>query len=311
MHRNLRVLISAFLGILIIILGSGAAKRKSKKSVHKAAHINIDTLKEGDFFFPKAVFVFEPGEYKKPFETSSYEVGMNRASSGRCDVEMITGSRDGRRALGQVRRVSNISTNEDTPVLKTEDFLKDIQGPTEELFESAVVIDEMEGIAFRNDDLKTRIPTELAKEPWIRVPYSMREKVSQSLFTHVWGYWGDIQKYRKKSREDILKQKSLLQPRALKKVYGDVERYLKALEKKGKLQSDQMTNFQVRIEVETPAIMKIHCEMEGKKKDFSLERLNRLMSPYYEVIPAEIYSSMDKENNLPHKAILPSGVEGL
>lgn len=305
------MVIFGVLGIVAIFLGSGAAKKKSKKNTPKTAHINIATLKEGDFFFPKAVFVFDPGEYKKPFENSSFEVGMSQASSGRCEVEMIMGSRDGRRALGQVRRISNISTNEDTPDLKIEDFLKDIQGPTEELFDAAVVVDEMEGIAFRNDDLKARIPDVLSKEPWIRVPQSLREKASQSLFTHVWGYWGDIQKHRKKGNEEILRQKKSLLPKALKKVYSDLERYLKTIEKRGRVQSDQMTNFQVRIEVESPPIMKIQCEMEGKKKDFSLERLNRLMSPYYEVIPKDIYSSLDKENNLPPKAILPSGVEGL
>lgn len=311
MRKTGRLIVFGALGILAITLGSGAAKKKTKKPTPKTSHIKIETLKEGDFFFPKAAFVFEPGEYKKPFENSSFEIIQSQAASGRCEVEMVKGSRDGRRALGTVRKISNISTNEDTPELKVADFLKEIIKPTEDLFDAAVVIDEMEGIAFRNDDLKTRIPDVLSKEPWIRVPQSVREKASQSLFTHVWEYWGDIQKFRKKGADEILKQKKVLQPKALKRVYSDLERYLKSLEKNGSVQSDQMTNFQVRIEVESPAIMKISCEMEGKKKDFSLDRLNRLMSPYYEVIPKDIYSSLDLNNNLPPKVILPTGIEGL
>ncbi len=301
-------------GVLLVGLSPCALAKKSKTTKKKPTTEEVlltPTLKEGDFLYPKVAFIFEPGEQKKPFENSSFEPSMRQASSGRCEVELISGKKEGRRALGKVRPIVKFVSGEDVPTLKIDEFLKEAEVSTAELIETAIVVDETEGIAFRNEALKVRIPEMLGQEPWIRIPKSTRESASQSIFTHIWTYWGDLQKFKKQNSEVIRKQKSQLQPKALQKVMKDLERILKNSSQKGKVFSDQITNFQVTFEVENPAILKISCDLEGKKKDFSVERLNRMLSPYYEVIPQANYRSLDRNNNLPPKTVLPDGVEGI
>lgn len=304
-----RIFLFTALGIALVTPAIAAKKKRGKK-IKLVPHVQIESLKRGDFLFPKASLIFEPGEFRKPFENTSFE-DMSQASSGKCEVEMVSGSRNGRRALGKVRAIAGLETKEDSPEINIEQFLQDVKPVTESLVGEAIVIDESEGIAFRNDDLKVRIPEMLNKDPWNRLPLSVKELASQSVFTHIWTYWGDIQKYRRKGKDILRQQKSILQPKALQRIYSDVERYLKSDAKKGKLVSDQITKFRVKIQIEDPAILKIQCDLEGKKKDFSLDRLNRMLSPYYEVISKENYKTMDLGNNLPPKAVLPEGVESL
>lgn len=288
-----------------------AEKKKAKKSDKVAQSTTIDSLKEGDFFYPKAAFIFEPGESKKPFENSSFDSQMKMAASGRCEVEIVLGSKDSRRALSKVQKISEIKTEEDTPTNTIETFLKSIRAPTLELFEKAVVVDEVEGIGFRSDDLKVRIPEIMEQEPWIQVPQKVKERVSQSLFTHIWAYWGDISKFKRKDYSVLENAKQKYLPIYSEKIFRDIEGYLKSSQKQGKFVSDQMTNYRVLLQVGSPLVAKVNCQLEGAGKDFSLERLNRMMTPYYEVIPKSAFKVLDLENNLPPKTVLPSGVEGL
>lgn len=286
-------------------------KKKSKKSDKVAQSTTIDSLKEGDLFYPKAAFIFEPGENKKPFENSSFDSQMKMAASGRCEVEIVLGSKDSRRALSKVQKISEIKTEEDTPSTTVDSFLKAIKAPTLELFENAVVVDEVEGIGFRSDDLKVRIPEVMEQEPWIQVPQKVKERVSQSLFTHIWAYWGDISKFKRKDFSALEKAKQKYLPIYSEKIFKDIEGYLKSSQSQGKFVSDQMTNYRVLLQVGNPLVAKVNCQLEGTGKDFSLDRLNRMMTPYYEVIPKSAFKALDLENNLPPKTVLPSGVEGL
>lgn len=252
-----------------------------------------ETIRRGDLLVSRMGVTLK--DQRTPeMEASSFEALSSKPVFDKCHFEVVASSKKfgSEEQSFPAQALDSVHVKTDAPDFDMIDFMNRLKPAAENIFDQVVDVDDLAGPVFKREDLKEKIRLAFLAEPYLQLPRSTVSSIEQSITMHVWGYWGDVQKMKGRNPADIRAGLTTHRTQWIGKLKDNVSDYLKT-EAKGRIQtlkSDQLTktkvvlNFNYKDE-KGPAQSKLECWFEGEKAKLTLQRLNAVIGPYFELMP--------------------------
>lgn len=262
-------------------------------------------LTHDDVVYPKLALVFAAGESSKVIERSSFNMALGTPLQDRCEIRLNDQDTSNTRAIGRVKFIDQIRVDNMQPRFEVEKFVTDFRKAVPHIFSTMIKQDSAEGIVFRKDDLHEEMSQILSTEPMRQVPKGFRARLEQSLITHLWGCYGDLLKYKSAASQSLARRMTEFKSLWSNKLVTDVELGLRQQTKGRKVGSDQMAKTRVSMNLKqgVPGVpdprVSIDCMFEGPPSLLNIERMNAVLSPYFEVFSRQQYRQLVQSSSLP------------
>lgn len=257
-----------------------------------------ETIRKGDLLVTRMSVALNDGQRTNEMEASSFEAMSSKPVLDKCRFEIVKSEKkyadDEQNFPSQA--LDSVRVKTDMPDFDMIAFIGKLKPSATEVFDEVVDIDDLAGPVFKREDLKEKLRLAFLAEPYTLLPRSTLSSVEQAITMHVWGYWGDVQKLKGKDYQTALTAKGNLRTQWIGKLADNVRDYLKE-EARGRIQSmksDQLTKTKVVLNFNFrddggAAQSRLECWFEGEKAKLTLQRLNAVIGPYFELVPKTRY----------------------
>lgn len=283
-----------------------------------------ETLRRGDVMLTRLNVELTGDARKKSFEATSFEASSSRTVQDHCLFEVVRSknlakSTEEPQALPP-QTLESLRMRTEIPDFKLVGFLEDLRPAAEKIFVSVVDVDDLEGPVFKREDLKERLRMAMSESPFDTLPTSTVADIEQAFVAHIWGYWGEVGKLKKKNLDEVkglmADHRALWLTKLGENVQSSLKEQLRLAQKSGsELRSDRLTrtfvtlNFQWK-EDKTPAQSKLECSFEGEKKRLTLDRMNAVINPHFELVPRRRQAMEESLNDDAPEKLRGVAVEG-
>ncbi|MBX3018089.1 MAG: hypothetical protein KF767_09380 [Bdellovibrionaceae bacterium] len=251
-----------------------------------------ETIRRGDLLVSRLGVALKDAR-TADMEASSFEAMSSKPVFDKCHFEVLKSEKklNGEQSF-PAQALESVHVKTDAPDFDMIGFLNQLRPAAENIFDQVVDVDDLAGPVFKREDLKEKLRLAFLAEPYTQLPRSTISSVEQAITMHVWGYWGDVQKMKGRNPADIRAGLSTHRTQWIGKLKDNVSDYLKT-EARGRIQtlkSDQLTKTKVTLNFtykddRGPAQSKLECWFEGEKAKLTLQRLNAVIGPYFELVP--------------------------
>lgn len=256
--------------------------------------VRTETIRRGDLLVSHMGVAMIDGKKSNELEASSFEASSSKPVLDKCRFEIVESAKSwkSKEQSFPPQSLDNVRLRAEIPDFDMLAFMEKLHPSAEKIFSQVVDVDELAGPMFKREDLKEKVRVAFLDAPYTSLPKSTLVNVEQAIITHLWGYWGDVSKVKRKSLAEVKAHMSEFREQWIKKLSETVRDQLRS-EAKSRIQSlksDQLTRTMVVLnfnfkEEDKIAQSKLECWFEGEKAKLTLQRLNAVIGPYFELVP--------------------------
>lgn len=253
-----------------------------------------ETIRRGDLLVSRMGVQLKDGVRTNEMEASSFEAMSSKPVLDKCHFEVVKSDRKfgADEQSFPAQALDSVRVKTDVPDFDILAFLEKLRPAAENVFNQVVDIDDLAGPVFKREDLKEKLRLAFLAEPYTLLPRSTLSSVEQAITMHVWGYWGDVQKMKGRTLAEARAGMAAHRTQWIAKLKENVSDYLKneARRRIQSLKSDQLTKTKVVLNFnfkddQGAAQSRLECWFEGEKAKLTLQRLNAVIGPYFELVP--------------------------
>lgn len=263
---------------------------------------NLESIRKGDVLVNRLALNIQDGGRSDEMEATSFEAFSSKPVLDKCHFEIVQSQSSwaGQNKSFPVQLLSHVRLRTDVPDFDMIGFLEQLRPSADLIFTQIVDIDELTGPVFKREDLNEKVRVAFLEVPYTQLPTTTKAWVQDRVVEHVSSYWTEVRKQKNKPMDELKGLMADARAQRITKLTEDIRNHLRD-ESKGKsqvrpqnLKSDQLTKTMVALnfkfkESTDAAESRIECWFEGDKTQLTLQRLNAVIGPHFELMSRERY----------------------